>query len=88
MAIVINAITNIVRSFLDYLNVQPTETYGFLFPPEIDSAVIIQMVKDKVFPTLSGLAPATTYFILFSVARLVLNGLVFRVSNACVSVLA
>ena len=77
---VFQLITETVRSLLDTLNVQPTETYGFLFPPEIDQSAVVQMVKDKVFPTLSGLAPATTYFIMFSIARLVLNEYLFRVS--------
>jgi len=74
----ITILNGIIESFLDSLNVQPTVAYGFMFPPEIDKATIVQMVKDKLFPTLAGLAPATTYFILLSLARVVLNHFVFK----------
>ena len=76
--IVYDLITRYIEAALRSLNVGP-EAYLFMFPPEVDLARINQMVADKVFPTVEGLAPAFTYAILLTFARFFLHLLVFKV---------
>jgi len=64
---------------IDSLNVKPVH-YRYLFPPQIDQNKIHEMVTEGIFPTLSGLAPAITFFLLLSGLRLFLQKLVIKVS--------
>lgn len=74
----ISAITNVIEGFLASLNIQPS-SYAFMFPPEIEAEKIAQMVNDKVFPTVTGLAPALTYALLLSLTRYILHFVLFKV---------
>lgn len=76
------ALTDLIEGFLASLNIQPA-SYAFMFPPEIESAKILQMVNDKVFPTVTGLAPALTYALLLSLARYILHFILFKVCYFC-----
>jgi len=49
-----------------------------MFPPSVDSSQIQNMIDDKVFPTLSGLAPAFSYAIMLSLLRYILHFLLFK----------
>jgi hypothetical protein len=71
--------TRVVRTLLEYLNIQP-ESYRFLFPAGKDSETIRQLVTDGVFPLISSLAPAFMYAIALSVVRYVLNHAILKVS--------
>ena len=70
--------TKVVKSLLEYLNIQP-ESYRFLFPAGKDSETIRQLVTDGVFPVISSLAPAFTYAIALSVIRFVMSHAVLKV---------
>ncbi len=75
----VSVLTKAIEEMLGSLNIQPSN-YGFMFPPEIEQEKIAQMINEKVFPTVVGLAPALTYAILLSLARYILHILVFKVS--------
>lgn len=74
----IAAITGVFEGFLSSLDIQVT-AYDFLFPPAIDQAKIALMIKEKVFPTVKGLAPALTYALLLSISRYILHYLLMKV---------
>ena len=57
--------------------------YNQLFPPSVDYSQVQNMIENKVFPTLSGLAPAFSYAIVLSVLRYVLHYIPFKVYVYC-----
>lgn len=74
----IEQVTRVVRTLLEYLNIQP-ESYRFLFPAGKDSETIRQLVTDGVFPVISSLAPAFTYAIVLGIIRFLLNHAILKV---------
>jgi hypothetical protein len=54
--------------------------YFFLFPPAVDRSKINSMAESGIFPTISGLAPAITFFLFLSLIRLILQSFIIKVS--------
>lgn len=73
-----NVINDPIRSALASLQVTPA-SYAFLFPPEINFSQIEVMVGKGVFPTVEGLAPALTYFLILNLTRYLHTVVLFQV---------
>ena len=70
-------LTEVIRVFLESLNITPL-SYASLFSTNIDVNDIQKLADEGVFPVLTGLAPAFTYAIVLSLARYVLQIILFK----------
>ena len=68
-----------IERALDSLSVYVN--YNQLFPPSVDYSQVQNMIEDKVFPTLAGLAPAFSYAIVLSILRYVFHYILFKVES-------
>lgn len=73
-----NLINEPIRAAMAALQITPA-SYAFLFPPDINYSEIEIMVEKGVFPTIEGLAPACTYFLILNLTRYLHTVLLFQV---------
>ena len=64
---------------LEFLS-QPSQ-YKWFFPSKIDAGALDEMALDGTFPSLDSLAPAIGYGVMLSILRLILQALVFKVTD-------
>lgn len=70
--------TSVVKS----IGLRPVH-FRSMFPNTVTPEYIEQLIDAGQFPSLEGLAPAITYFILLSVIRFVLQNYIVKVSRRC-----
>ena len=78
----IYTINSLIEAGIKSFNIRP-DSYQFIFPTSVhvDRNKINDMVNDGVFPTLEGLAPAFTVFIILSVGRMIFQHILLKVSH-------
>lgn len=63
------------------MNILPSSYAWLLLPPKADTKLIDDLASKGLFPALADLYPAIGFAILFSVVRVVLTPLVFKVCH-------
>lgn len=76
---VFNLINDPIKAGLAALNITP-DSYAFIFPPGYDPVEVNKLVAQGVFPTVEGLAPALTFFVILNLTRYFLTVSIFQVS--------
>lgn len=74
-----NQVDGLFAHILDSFHLKPGH-YVFFAPPGFEADQLNEMYDNGQYPKLSGLAPAITYAILFSIARFFIQHYLIKVS--------